>query len=134
MLNPLYEEVDGPGLAFLTRLLAQPSCRAWCLHRDNYALAAVWYQCDSDCAEMIDLRVRSGQRRQGLGTRLLRASFGALDSVGRVNLEVRAGNAPARALYDGMGFKIVGRRADYYPTTQGREDALLMSLLLRGTR
>jgi ribosomal-protein-alanine N-acetyltransferase len=47
-----------------------------------------------------------------------------------VTLEVRAGNTAARALYERMGFQTVGHRAEYYSTSQGREDALLMSMLL----
>lgn len=134
MLNPLYQGAEGPSLAFLTDLLAQPSCRAWCVHRAHHLLAAVWYQCHSDGAEIIDLRVRGEERRAGVATRLLRASFDALDGVDKVTLEVRAGNTAARALYERMGFQTVGYRADYYATSQGREDALLLSMLLNETR
>ena len=134
MLNPLYNDTDGPSLTFLTDLLAQPFCRAWCLHREHHLLAAVWYQCHSDCAEIIDLRVRGDERRAGVATRLLWASFDALDGVDKVILEVRAGNTAARALYERMGFQTMGYRAKYYATSQGREDALLMSMLLHVTR
>ena len=134
MLNPLYIDTDGPSLTFLTDLLAQPFCRAWCLHREHHLLAAVWYQCHSDCAEIIDLRVRGDERRAGVATRLLQASLDALDGVDKVILEVRAGNTAARALYERMGFQTVGSRAEYYATSQGREDALLMSMLLHVTR
>lgn len=134
MLNPLYIDTDGPSLTFLTDLLAQPFCRAWCLHREHHLLAAVWYQCHSDCAEIIDLRVRGDERRAGVATRLLQASLDALDGVDKVILEVRAGNTAARALYERMGFQTVGSRAEYYATSQGREDALLMSMLLHVTQ
>jgi ribosomal-protein-alanine N-acetyltransferase len=44
-------------------------------------------------------------------------------------LEVRASNAPARALYAGYGFRPVGVRKGYYPAGAGpREDAVVMSL------
>jgi ribosomal-protein-alanine N-acetyltransferase len=42
----------------------------------------------------------------------------------RATLEVRQGNAPAIALYEGLGFKPVALRPHYYLDTQ--EDALLM--------
>ena len=134
VLNPLYDDTDGPSLTFLTDLLAQPFCRAWCLLREHRPVAAVWYQCHSDCAEIVDIRVRRDERRNGLATRLLKASFDALNGVEKVILEVRAGNTAARALYERMGFQTVGHRADYYATNQGREDALLMSMLLHETR
>ena len=104
------------------------------MHRAHHLLAAVWYQCHSDSAEIIDLRVRGEERRAGVATRLLRASFDALDGVDKVTLEVRAGNTAARALYERMGFQNAGYRADYYATSQGREDALLMLLSLHETR
>ena len=51
----------------------------------------------------------------------------------RLWLEVRAGNAHARQLYARRGFVEVGLRRGYYPAAKGqREDAVVMSLDLRG--
>jgi len=41
---------------------------------------------------------------------------------------VRLGNEPARALYEGFGFRVVGRRPGYYADTG--EDALLLTCAL----
>lgn len=47
-------------------------------------------------------------------------------------LEVRAGNRPARTLYERYGFREVGLRRAYYPAGGlRREDAVVMSLNLR---
>ena len=43
-----------------------------------------------------------------------------------LTLEVRAGNAPAIALYEKLGFREVGRRKNYYRAEH--EDALLMTV------
>ncbi len=43
-------------------------------------------------------------------------------------LEVRASNAAAIALYEGLGFNEATIRLNYYPTTDGREDAIIMAL------
>lgn len=46
-------------------------------------------------------------------------------------LEVRAGNVPARGLYDSYGFQAMGLRKNYYPAGQFvREDAVVMNLNL----
>lgn len=45
-------------------------------------------------------------------------------------LEVRASNERARRLYARRGFEEVGRRRGYYPAHQGREDAVVMRLVL----
>lgn len=43
-----------------------------------------------------------------------------------VYLEVRVSNQAAVGLYDRAGFAAVGRRSNYYPIDEGREDALVM--------
>ena len=129
-LQPLYEQTDGPSFGFLQGFLLQDHCRAWCLIRGEQPVAAIWYQCMAEQAEMIDLRVLGAERRQGFGRQLLWASLTALEGVNTVDLEVRASNAPARALYELLGFRQAGTRPDYYATAAGREDAVLMSLSL----
>lgn len=44
-------------------------------------------------------------------------------------LEVRSSNHKAYRLYDAVGFNEVDRRRDYYPTEDGKEDAIIMSYL-----
>lgn len=42
-------------------------------------------------------------------------------------LEVRPSNRGALALYRQNGFAQIGRRKDYYPSPEGREDAIILS-------
>ena len=129
-LKPFYEQSDGPRYGFLQSLRNQPHCRAWYLLKDKQPVAAIWYQCVAERAEVIDLRVLASERRQGLGRKLLRASLTALGDVGAVELEVRSSNVAARALYESLGFSETGLRSNYYATAGGREDAILMTLAL----
>lgn len=48
----------------------------------------------------------------------------------RIFLEVRPSNTRAVALYHDLGFNEIGRRPNYYPAKQGREDALVMAMEL----
>ena len=66
-------------------------------------------------------------RRQGVAEAILGAylRFGAAH-LAFLTLEVRAGNAPAIALYEKMGFQTVGRRKNYY--RELHEGALLMTV------
>ena len=130
-LQQLYESSDGPSYGFLRGLLDQPHCRAWCLVKDQQPVAAIWYQCVAERAEMVDLRVMASERRRGLGSQLLWASLTALGDVGAVELEVRSSNVAARALYESLGFSETGVRPNYYATPDGREDAILMTLTLK---
>jgi ribosomal-protein-alanine N-acetyltransferase len=85
--------------------------------------------------EMHLLNVTVAPRHEGRGhARRLLAELYALSAsfaASALWLEVREGNARARALYLREGFAEAGRRRDYYPAPQGRrEDAILMTRLL----
>lgn len=80
-----------------------------------------------------NVAVRQEYRRLGIAKKLLDT---VLDEAMRMGartafLEVRAGNAPAQALYARCGFRIAGHRPSYY--TQPVEDALVMSLAMRSS-
>ena len=86
-------------------------------------------------ADLMTVAVAPGHRGSGLGEDLLdeleaRASAGGADAM---MLEVRADNAPARALYDRRGYAVLTVRRKYYQP--GDVDALVMRKLLgeRGT-
>ncbi|MBP1612417.1 MAG: ribosomal-protein-alanine N-acetyltransferase [Acidobacteria bacterium] len=79
--------------------------------------------------EIQSVAVRPRARGRGLGRALVRALLERARAARaeRADLEVRAGNAAAIALYASEGFVPVGRRRRYYGDG---EDALLMSLIL----
>ena len=85
-----------------------------------------------DEATLFNLAVDPAWQRQGIGRQLLEHLQDALSErdVFTLWLEVRASNAPAIALYEQMGFNEVTVRRNYYPTVNGREDALIMALPL----
>lgn len=68
------------------------------------------------------LAVERRSQRQGLGRALLRAAMGAAADRGlvAVELSVSVSNAPAIALYESEGFRVVRRRRDYYSDQSAR--------------
>ena len=52
------------------------------------------------------------------------------EMMNRVLLEVRVSNAKAKKLYSNYGFQTIGKRKNYYPDLEGREDAQVMELAL----
>ncbi len=71
-------------------------------------------------------------QRRGLGMLAMQAlveKFKFSDYL-VILLEVRASNLVAIHLYQKLGFRIDGKRFNYYPCESGREDAILMSLKL----
>lgn len=65
-------------------------------------------------------------RRRGVGRALMEAAeeAGRLRGARLSTLEVRRSNAPAIALYRGLGYRQVGVRPSYY--AEEREDAIVM--------
>jgi ribosomal-protein-alanine N-acetyltransferase len=83
-----------------------------------------------DELEILNLAVAPAARRRGLGRALLEV---LLALPGRIlYLEVRASNAPARALYASAGFVEAGVRKGYYAPLQDPnsppEDAIVMKM------
>lgn len=106
--------------------LARPHARCVVL-RDGptlvgYLVAWVLF----DVAELLVVAVAPAYRGHGHGRRLVAHLLGLARAEGatRVQLEVRRGNTAAVALYERLGFRVVGVRAGYYQ--DNGEDALLM--------
>lgn len=84
----------------------------------------------ADEAELYQIAVREDARRRGIAGVLLGAALADCRRQGTVAmfLEVRRRNSAAAALYKKFGFKVEGRRKNYYSSPV--EDALVMSRLL----
>jgi [ribosomal protein S18]-alanine N-acetyltransferase len=82
----------------------------------------------ADEFEILNLAVGKAWRRQGVATRLVGAAIESARTAGarQVYLEVRASNEGGIALYQRLGFRILGRRPNYYRNPA--EDAVLLVL------
>lgn len=83
-----------------------------------------------DEATLFNIAVDPAYQRRGLGRELLEHVIDEVEKRGVVTLwlEVRASNAAAIALYESVGFNEATIRRNYYPTVDGREDAIIMAL------
>jgi len=81
-----------------------------------------------DEAHLLNISVARAAQRRGLGSRLLEHLLSSAQRSGirRFFLEVRPSNLSALALYQRAGFVEIGRRKGYYPSPDGREDAIVM--------
>lgn len=81
---------------------------------------------------LLNITVAPTHQRQGHGRFLLDHIASLCRQQGAENLwlEVRRSNARARAIYARYGFNEIGVRRGYYPAVEGREDAVVMRLLL----
>ena len=112
--------------AQLMEELQAPFARCLVLCRGGEIAAFCTAQAAADEASLNAITVAPACQGQGLGGQLLRALMQRLADEGAamLYLEVRAGNAPALALYERAGFFRTGRRPRFYrdPT----EDAVTM--------
>ncbi|MGD2009379.1 MAG: GNAT family N-acetyltransferase [Cellvibrionales bacterium] len=131
-LAPLYSDDSGPSLVALLSLAKQTTTRVWASWSGSQPVAVAWFTQVEAQAELLDMRVLAAHRRQGVGGELLKHALGLFfaEGVSTCLLEVRAGNLAALALYEQLGFRVVGRREGYYLHDGQREDALLMTLVV----
>ena len=80
-----------------------------------------------DEGDITNVAVRPDCRRQGVAAALLDAleAQGKERELAFLTLEVRQSNAPARALYEKLGYLQAGLRRNYYENP--REDAIIMT-------
>ena len=81
----------------------------------------------ADEGYITNVAVDPSRRRQGVAQQLLQVfdSFARGSRLAFLTLEVRPSNAAAVALYEGFGFRQVGRRRNYYDLP--KEDALILT-------
>ena len=94
----------------------------------GYAILSV----AADEAHILNLCIRPELRRQQLGTLFLGHLIDKIQQLQakRIILEVRPSNKAAQRLYGQAGFTRLGLRCGYYPSENGREDALVLALVL----
>ncbi|MCC9621267.1 GNAT family N-acetyltransferase [Thalassospira sp. MA62] len=102
-------------------------------NRDDIPVGFVLIQSVLDEGEITTITVLPDHRGSGIGKKLLHAVMDRLKrSDGkRLLLEVAIDNAPAIALYQGIGFTEIGRRRGYYGRQNGQKvDAIVLERLL----
>ncbi len=119
----------GWGVPDIEAMLADPAIVGLGVGRGRVLEGFVLSRRASDEAEILTIAVATGARRSGLGLAVLLAHLAQLPARGvrALFLEVDEGNTAARALYDSLDFREVGRRSAYYRRPDGsRATALVL--------
>ncbi len=117
----------GWGPVAVAGALEAPMARVvWALGPGERPLGIVLARRVVDLLEIDQVGVLPEARRSGAATAMIEALIrgGTAEGLVEARLELAESNAAARALYDRLGFVVVGRRARYYPDG---DDALLLS-------
>jgi ribosomal-protein-alanine N-acetyltransferase len=127
--NVSYDFPWSPGV-FSDCVKAGHPCWVLCLDADiaGYGILSM----GAGEAHVLNLCIGPNYRGRGLGRHLLvrLLDIARWNGAERVFLEVRPSNPLAKALYESVGFREIGRRPRYYPAHGGREDAIVMALEL----
>ena len=85
-----------------------------------------------DECHILNVCIHPRWQGHGLGRKIVSRllNLGKQHGAETAFLEVRTSNHRALSLYQHLGFLEVGKRKGYYPDKEGREDALLLSLIL----
>lgn len=104
----------------------------WVVTLDNRVIGYGVMSVAVDECHLLNVCVHPKWRRYGLGKKMVRRllNLGKQHGAETAFLEARVSNQAALRLYEQLGFVEVGRRRDYYPAKQGREDALVLTLVL----
>lgn len=80
---------------------------------------------------LLNIAIDPSHQGKGFGKHLLNAFLDRCEASNAESawLEVRESNTRAFELYQAEGFNEVDRRRNYYPTENGKEDAIIMSFL-----
>ena len=103
------------------------SLSCWLVAEENGVVTGyVGSQTVIDESDMMNVAVHPDHRRKGIAEALVVELVEALKKREShcLTLEVRASNAPAKALYEKLGFAQVGLRKNYYRNP--KEDALIL--------
>ncbi|GJL75103.1 ribosomal protein S18-alanine N-acetyltransferase [Nitrosomonas sp.] len=85
-----------------------------------------------DEAHILTLGIGAQWQKKGLGEKLLKylIQLAGEEHAKSMLLDVRESNHGATKLYKQLGFQQIATRKGYYPAMCGREDALVMRLML----
>jgi ribosomal-protein-alanine N-acetyltransferase len=104
----------------------------WCYENDGFIQGYGVMSVAAGESHILNITVRPESQRQGIGGKLMKhfLQLARRHDADIVMLEVRPSNASAISLYETLGFNEIGVRRNYYPSDDGREDALLLALSL----
>ncbi len=104
----------------------------WVAQKNQQVVGFFVMQFIIDEAHLLNIAVDPTQQKQGIGRLLLDnvQQQAVAKKANTIFLELRATNQRALALYQMAGFNEIGLRKNYYPAAQGKEDAVIMALML----
>jgi [ribosomal protein S18]-alanine N-acetyltransferase len=102
----------------------------WLAIVDNSITGHAIISIAADESHILNITIAKQFQNRGYGKKFIEflITIAANKKVNTLLLEVRPSNKSAISCYNATGFNEIGCRKNYYPATEGREDALLYAL------
>ena len=102
----------------------------WAFIKDGQFVGYVILSVAVGEAHILNICLDPAYQGKGLGRQFLKEVLiiAKKKNANSVFLEVRPSNTAAVQLYKAAGFKKIGKRKNYYPAADGKEDAIVLSL------
>ena len=115
---------------FLDSIKSNHTCLMMKVNDEIIGFTVIMFVLD-EC-HLLNISIKKSMQKQGYGSHLLnevirRANLACSKTI---YLEFRVSNQAAINLYDKHGFNEISIRKDYYRAKEGREDAVLMGLVI----
>ncbi len=132
-LSILEESPEAATWSRASLLESAASGNTWAAELDGRVAGILIGRVAADEFEILNLAVGKTCRRRGVATRLVTTALESARTAGarQAYLEVRASNEAGIAFYARIGFRVCGRRPNYYRNPE--EDAVLLVLYKNGT-
>jgi len=104
----------------------------WGLIKDRELIGYALLSIAVEEAHILNICISPSFQKMGYATKFVKELFNIAKEKQAANmfLEVRPTNIAAVKLYNGLGFKEIGRRKAYYRAKEGKEDAIVLSCRL----
>lgn len=102
---------------------------SWALIEGDQVIGYALLSIAVEEAHILNICIDPAFQRAGFATTFVKQLFivARQQKANNIFLEVRPTNIAAVKLYEKLGFKEVGRRKNYYPAKEGREDGLVFT-------
>ena len=115
---------------FLDSIKSSYTCLLMKLNEEIVGFTVMMFVLD-EC-HLLNISIKKSMQKKGYGSHFLKEVIrrARLAHLKTIYLEVRISNHAAINLYDKHGFNEMSIRKDYYRAKEGREDAVLMGLVI----
>ncbi len=132
IINIEHEAQKIPWTIKMFRDCLQAGYTCWVLEDKTGIIGFIIFSITAHECNILNLCIKPNKQKQDYGYMLLKQAlqYAKQNNAATAFLETRRSNKAAFNLYRKIGFRETGVRKNYYPAKNGREDAIMLKLIL----